>query len=117
MALYNYMCPDASNLSGSLQQTVTVTAPNVEELLLTWLDELLFRFQTPPYLVAGQVQVDSLLEAVDEQGEYQLIASIQGDRYNRRTHRVGTEVKAITSSNLRVQSTKLTHDIYVIFDI
>lgn len=119
MALYNYMCPGAANMAGvPLQQTVAVAASDLEELLMTWLDELLFRFQTPPYLVAGRVQVDALLEAADApQGGYSLRASVQGDRYDRHTHQVGTEVKAITSSNLRVMATKPTHDIYVIFDI
>lgn len=118
LALYHYMCPDASGLAAPLQQTCTVAGSDLEELLVAWLDELLFRFQTPPYLVASRVRVESLSATiVDGREEYRLTANIQGDGYDRRLHRAGTEVKAITSSNLRIQSTRPTHDIYVIFDI
>lgn len=90
----------------------------LEELLQYFLDELLFRFQTKPYLVAHRIQVERL-EQVKHDNEitrWILEGWIEGEPFDRHKHAAGTEVKAITSSNLRI-STVPPFDIYFIVDI
>lgn len=92
-----------------------VEAESVEESIIAFLDELLFYFGTPPYLVARMIYIEKL-EKVESTRKWTVEGWLKGETFDRKKHAAGTEVKAITSSNLRVNITP-PFDIYVIVDI
>ena len=114
-ALYDYMTnrsmlPEQSTLS----ETIATQGDNPTELLYNFLDELLFKFHTKPFLVAKKVDLGKLEK--DSHGHYKLVGRLYGEAFDPKKYPVGTEVNAITSSNIRV-SEVAPYDIYVIVDI
>lgn len=78
-------------------------------MLLHFLEECLFYFHTAPFLAASKVKV-----SLDE---HELRAELCGEAYDMRKHRRGTEVKAVTRSNLIVREEGSQTHIYVVLDI
>jgi SHS2 domain-containing protein len=91
--------------------TINVTGNGVDKLLYNFLDELLFRFSSSPFLVAKRIE----MRVFDVEGG-RLEATCFGEPFEPDRHPCGTEVKAITTSNLQI-SLVTPHDIYIIFDI
>ncbi len=90
--------------------TVNVCGTTYSELLYNLLDELLFRFSVEPFVAVKRI---SITECVTDQSNTRLRATCHGESFSRHIHPCGTEVKAITKSNMFVSST----DAYVILDI
>lgn len=87
---------------------VTVTATDLEALLVNWLNELLYRFE-----VEGLLFVDF---TVDSMNHRQLVATCTGEQVDPRRHPMKTGVKAATYHNLEVSHDHPCH-IQVILDI
>lgn len=91
----------------------------MEKLLLKFLEECLFSFHASPFLVATGVAV-RIWEPEDQQpAKYRLEATLCGTTFDAKRHRRGTEVKAITYSNLSITSSADAGEahIYVVLDI
>lgn len=80
-------------------------------LLYALLDELLFRFVAPPFLAVKRVYITEL--DVQADGQRRLTVQCWGEAFRRDKHPCGTEVKAVTKSNMHVTETEA----YVILDI
>lgn len=78
-------------------------------MLLHFLEEGLFYFHTTPFLAASKVKVSL--------GEDELTAELSGETYDFKRHHRGTEVKAVTRSNLIVRREGSQTHIYVVLDI
>jgi len=87
---------------------VAVTAPDLEALLVNWLNELLYRFE-----VDGLLFVDFTIGSMNEQ---QLSATCMGERVDPQRHSIKTGVKAATYHALEVSETHPYH-VQVILDI
>ena len=87
---------------------VTVTAPDVEALLVNWLNELLYRFEVDNLLF-----VDFTIESIT-QG--QLVATCTGERVDPERHPMKNEVKAATYHALEVREGQPCY-VQVILDI
>ena len=87
---------------------VAVTAPDLEALLVNWLNELLYRFE-----VDGLLFVDF---TVDSMTQRQLVATCTGERVDPERHLIKTGVKAATYHALEVSQKHPCH-IQVILDI
>jgi SHS2 domain-containing protein len=85
---------------------------DVLNLVYKWLDEWLFNFSAEPFFIARKVVID---EFEPEKGYIK--ATGYGEQFSLDKHPQGTEVKAITYSNMQVHKDKPTNDIYVIIDI
>lgn len=110
LAMFGYMTelgtvePDPA-----LDWEVTASGKDVLGLVFHLLDEALFRFATDD-LIACDVQVTRLVMpgstsgacSGDAAGQYSVTLACRGERFSLAKHPQGTEVKAITYSNMQV---------------
>ncbi|OYT56817.1 archease [Euryarchaeota archaeon ex4484_162] len=88
---------------------IVLKADSVEQLLVDWLNELLF-LNTTQNLVFGDFNVEL------SNNYKHLKAIVGGEEYNREKHGYGTEIKAVTYHMLKVEK-KPPYTIEVLFDI
>jgi len=100
---------DKSDIESTGQYEIKLDAPELEQLLVDWLSELLF-LNASQNLVFGFFKVE-----IDEKKKT-LTAQVFGEKYNISKHKVGTEIKAVTYHILEVKNKKPYHA-QVLFDI
>jgi len=112
--MFNYMT-DLSLVEPDDAMTTefSVSGHDMHTLLFAYMDELLFRFCTDQFCVTA-VQVLEL----DRQA-FSLRVRARGAAFDRSKHSQGTEIKAITYSNMQVHEAEAEGraDLYVIVDI
>lgn len=86
---------DPDGIESRLRQTLALEAPDLEALLVDWLNELVFLFETRGLLVA-----DCQLE-VSPPGK--LRAELAGETYDPDRHPIETVVKAVTHHGLSIR--------------
>lgn len=86
-----------------------VSADDAAALVVAWLSELLYAFETDGWLSA------SFEVAVNDQG--QLIATARGETFDERRHILGVGVKAVSYHDLEVQGDADAVRIRVILDV
>ena len=100
---------DNSEIESIGQYDITLEAPDLEQLLVDWLSELLF-LNTSQNLVFGFFKVE-----IDDK-KNRLTARVFGDKYNISKHKMGVEIKAVTYHMLEVRN-KSPYHVQVLFDI
>jgi len=100
---------DNSEIESIGQYNIKLEAPDLEQLLVDWLSELLF-LNSAKNLVFGFFKV-----YLDEKNN-SLTATIFGDKYDISKHKIGAEIKAVTYHILEVKNKKPFH-VQVLFDI
>ncbi len=88
---------------------LNLKAPNIEELLVSWLRELLYQYNTKEILFKEFT--------IEQLSENQIKAKAKGERFNPQKHELKTEVKAITYHGLKAEQTKDGWQAEVIFDV
>ncbi len=101
---------DKSAVGSVGQYDITLAAPDLEQLLVDWLSELLF-IHSAENIVFGSFNV-----AVNEKA-HSLHAEVFGEPYNNQKHGYGVEVKAVTYHMLKVEKRPMGYVAQVIFDI
>ena len=100
---------DKSEIETVGQYDVTLDAPDMEQLLVDWLSELLF-LHGANNMVFGFFKVD-----LDEK-KNRLSAHVFGEPFNISKHKIGVEVKAVTYHMLEIRNKRPYH-VQVLFDI
>ena len=100
---------DLSGVRPSDKAAVSLSADSVEELLITWLNELIFRAE-----VSGMFFSKFEIESIDE---VSLKASVWGEPYSEDIHSMGHSVKAATYHELEVTHSDQSWSARVIFDV
>jgi len=100
---------DLEGLSGDIVETFELEAPNHEELLVSWLDELLYYFYTKQ-LIFFRFQIDELTATG-------LKAKAFGRSVGANRNRLKTEIKAATYSDLKIAKTSDGYEVEIIFDV
>lgn len=100
---------DESEVESTGQYDIKLEAPDLEQLLVDWLSELLF-LNTSQNLVFGFFKVE-----LDEEKKH-LVGHVFGEKYNISKHKVGIEIKAVTYHMLEVRNKRPYH-VQVLFDI
>ena len=100
---------DIENLSGDTIETFYLEASNPEELLVTWLDELLYSFYTKQ-LIFFKFQIDEL------DGK-RLKATAFARPVGANRNRLKTEIKAATYSDLKIEKHGAGYQVDIIFDV
>ena len=100
---------DLENLSGDIVETFKLEAANHEELLVSWLDELLYNFYTKQ-LIFFKFQIDTLTATG-------LVAHAFGRPVGANRNRLKTEIKAATYSDLKIVATADGYSVNIIFDV
>ena len=91
-------------------QEIEAQGEDMMSLLFHFLDEFLFLFSAEPFFIARKVKVISF-----DRDNFHIRAIGYGETFNLDKHPQGTEVKAITYSNMQVHEKE--HEVYVIIDI
>ena len=84
-----------SHIEPSKKRNVTIDANNRENLLVRWLSEVLFLFDTERFLIAD-IHMDFL-------HDNELKATVRGERYQSTKHDLQVDVKAITYHKLTIE--------------
>jgi len=100
---------DNSEIESVGQYSIKLEAPDLEQLLVDWLSELLF-LNTSQNLVFSFFKVE-----LDEKNK-KLSANVFGEKYNISKHKMGVEIKAVTYHMLEVRN-KSPYHVQVLFDI
>ena len=88
---------------------IHVSAANIEDLLVVWLDELLYRYDVERLLFRRFV--------IEDMNEQSLQATVSGERIDLSRHEIKTEIKSVTYHQLKVEKADDDWKIQVIFDI
>jgi len=93
------------------EQIVEVEGHDLESLLYAFMDEYLFQFCT-------ELFIPKEVKIVEFNRNLFKIKSIgKGEKFNREKNAIGTEIKAITYSNMQIIEKEDRVDVYVIVDI
>ncbi|WP_440952718.1 archease [Methanococcoides sp. FTZ1] len=100
LAMFNVMI-NTSKVDCTHTEKIELTAPEIDDLLVEWLSELLFIFEVD-FISFGKFEVESITK---ENGEYRLSASASGEEIDLEKHEIDTEVKAVTYNDLKAEET------------
>ncbi|XP_065071783.1 protein archease-like [Rhopilema esculentum] len=111
VAMTGYMT-DLESVEISQEEEVNVEGHDLESLLFNFLDEVLFLFCAEPYLTSKEVEIIEF-----DNKDFKIKAICRGEPFDLSKHPQGTEIKAITYSNMQIYDKSSTNDVYVIVDI
>ncbi len=100
---------DLENVQVKEALKIKQEAPNVEELFLSWLSELLYQYNSKE-MIFRKFAIDKLTDRA-------ISAEAQGEKLDLRRHQLKTEIKAVTYHELKVQKIKDYWQGQVIFDV
>ena len=100
---------DNSSIENIGQYNIELKSPNIEQLLVDWLSELLF-LNSAKNLVFGLFEVN-----IDKQ-KCIISSNIFGEEFKKSKHKIGLEIKAITYHMLEVKIDK-PYSVQILFDI
>ncbi|MBI4849224.1 MAG: archease [Nitrospirae bacterium] len=111
---------DVSNVTGPEEREIAVSAESIEDLLIKWLNELVFLFDTYG-LVGKEFSIDLLpphppLGKGGQEG-VKLKAKISGGIFNPQVNESRLLIKAATYHSLSVRKNNSKWEAVVIFDI
>jgi len=88
---------------------VQVSAENIEELLVVWLNELLYQYEVERFICRRF--------AIDDIDETSLRALVFGEKIDPARHEIRTEIKSVTYHQFRIEETDDGWEAQVIFDV
>ncbi|EDQ91254.1 uncharacterized protein MONBRDRAFT_15006, partial [Monosiga brevicollis MX1] len=113
VAMFGYMTElDAIEIDDSQTSEFSVEGHDLMSLLYALLDEFLFRFSAEDNLVCREVEIVEF-----DTDNFKITVRGKGEVFDLAKHPQGTEIKAITYSNMQIHTERATHDVYVILDI
>ena len=106
---------DLAVVESTSAQPVHIAAPTLDDLLVDWLEELLYRFEVQNLLVAD-VDV-RIVESRVAPGGWRLEGILQGETADAERHAIKLLIKGITYHQLQVRHTAGLWQTSVVFDI
>lgn len=100
---------DIEGLNTSITENFDLKASNHEELLVAWLDELLYNFYTKS-IIFSKFEVEELTQD-------RMKAKAFGRPVGENRNRLKTEIKAATYSGLEIKKTDGGYSVEIIFDV
>mgnify|MGYP001627317531 CR=1 FL=1 len=104
---------DIKKVSGQKDINIDVKGISLEGLLVSYLNELIYLFDTYNFIGAKIEIISSVLNAPD----YRLMAKITGEEFEPQRHERRLLIKAATYHNIKVDKVGDRWEIEVIFDI
>ncbi len=108
-AMFDVMVASKPNLTSSINVPVDVTAHTQDELLVKWLQELLYVFDTR-HLVLSSFYIDKLTDTA-------LSGVAKGMKFDELRHEVKHQIKAVTYHKLSVEKKSDVWCARIVFDI
>jgi SHS2 domain-containing protein len=103
---------DVSRIAAREERTFEVAAEALDLLLVAWLEELLYRFDT-----AGELYPRGEVRISGDGGAPSLRAQMRGERFDAARHPLKVQVKAITYHGLELARDEQGWRARVIFDL
>jgi SHS2 domain-containing protein len=103
------MITDIDKINGMDKFDLQVSASSVEELLVTWLDELLYRYETERFVCSRFI--------INRMDDRRLCASIFGENVDPVRHEIKAEIKSVTYHQLKIEKLDDGWRVQVIFDV
>ena len=100
---------DISKVSDELEQEIEVEADDQSELLVAWLNELLYLFDAEN-LIFSKFEIDKLTKT-------RLKATAYGEQFDTEKHGLKTQIKAATYHQLQLKQTEEGYKAQVILDV
>lgn len=100
---------DLEGMRASIDEEIELTASDPIELLVAWLDELLYNFYTKQ-LIFIKFQITELSDT-------HMKAMVSGRPVGANRNRLKTEIKAATYSDLAIKKTDAGLETEIIFDV
>jgi SHS2 domain-containing protein len=107
-AMFDLMS-DATLIQPRLTMTIGVEGSDLEDLLVRWLSELLYLYDTQHFLYCAAAF--TTLEPTC------LAATVQGETFDAARHPIDTEIKAVTYHQIAVRQADGAWQAQVIFDL
>ena len=105
--------PNLNLITPQVEKKITIDAEDKEALLFDFLTEFLYLFDVEG-LVFNQINVQQIKKI---KNHYFLKAIIKGEKFDKNKHKLGTEVKAITYSFMKIEEKKEEVKINIVFDV
>ena len=100
---------DLDGLKPSTSIKIELKAANAEELLIAWLDELIYNFYTKK-IIFSEFKIESLTDT-------NIRAEAFGKHIGDKRSRLKTEIKAATYHGLNIDKTGENYQVQIIFDV
>ncbi len=108
-AMFDVMVASKPNLTASINVPIDVEAQKPDELLVKWLQELLYVFDTR-HLVLSHFYIDKLTDT-------SLSGSAKGMKFDKLRHEMLRQIKAVTYHKLSLEKAGDCWHAQIIFDI
>lgn len=112
-SLIETITPNLKLISPNTEKIIKVEAEDKEALLFDFLTEFLYLFDVDQ-LVFNDIKIETIKK---DQDKYQMIAVVKGEKFDKKKHEIGCEVKAITYSFMEIEEKKNGVKINIVFDI
>ena len=100
---------DLEGMKSPITQHFEIKSPNKEDLLVSWLDELLYNFYTRSIIF-------SKFE-IEEVSNTYIKAKASGREVGANRNRLKTEIKSVTYSDLEIKKTDKGFQVDIVFDV
>ena len=100
---------DLEGITSSTELEIKAEGLDKEELLITWLDELLYNFYTK-HIIFCEFDITELTDK-------NLTAKVKGRFIGENRNRLKTEIKAATRHDLRIEKKDDTYEVQIVFDV
>ncbi len=100
---------NTENIDINITKNVEVKGDSLEELLVKWLNELIFIFDTEGF-IAKKITINNLTNT-------SISATLEGETFNEKKHSRGVLIKAATYHKLIIKRNKHDYTAKVLFDI
>ncbi len=100
---------DLEGLKPSTSIKIELEAADAEELLVAWLDELIYNFYTKQ-IIFSEFKIESLSDT-------NIKAEAFGKHIGDKKSRLKTEIKAATYHGLKIEEKNKNYEVQIIFDV
>ena len=100
---------DLEGMTTTIEEDINLRGEALEELLVIWLDELLYRFYTKDIIYAKF--------EISEMSDDRMKAKVFGRPVSANRNRLKVEIKAVTYSGLKIKKTPDGYQVEIIFDV
>lgn len=100
---------DIKKIETNISKSLAINADTYENLLINWLNELIFLFDTEGF-IGKNVEIKEL-------DEKKIIAIIKGDLFDEKKHLRGVLIKAATYHKLKLEKKNNIWTATILFDI
>ena len=112
LAVINTQVKDLNSIKNKVRKTITVEAENIELLLFSFLQELIF-LKDAKLLLFNKFDIS----INENKGKYKLKSKAYGEKLDMKKHELLADVKAVSLHNFKIRKTKSGWKAEVILDV